>query len=75
VKLRGPVFEDKVIDLIKSKAKIITKNLSKDELIKLFNKEEESQNNQKEQKKSEKGPSGTKTKTKKTVTSKTSSKK
>ena len=75
VKLRGPVFEDKVIDLIKSKAKIITKTLSKDELIKLFNKEEESQNNQKEQKKSEKGPSGTKTKTKKTVTSKTSSKK
>jgi len=75
VKLRGPVFEDKVIDLIKSKAKIITKNLSKDELIKLFNKEEESQNNQKEQKKSEKGPSGNKTKTKKTVTSKTSSKK
>ena len=75
VKLRGPVFEDKVIDLIKSKAKIITKTLSKDELIKLFNKEEESQNNQKEQKKSEKGPSDTKTKTKKTVTSKTSSKK
>ena len=75
VKLRGPVFEDKVIDLIKSKAKINIKTLSKDELIKLFNKEEESQNNQKEQKKSEKGPSGTKTKTKKTVTSKTSSKK
>ena len=75
VKLRGPVFEDKVIDLIKSKAKINIKTLSKDELIKLFNKEEESQNNQKEQKKSEKGPSDTKTKTKKTVTSKTSSKK
>ena len=75
VKLRGPVFEDKVIDLIKSKAKIITKTLSKDELIKLFNKEEESQNNQKKQKKSEKGPSETKTKAKKTVTSKISSKK
>jgi len=75
VKLRGPVFEDKVIDLIKSKAKIITKTLSKDELIKLFNKEEESQNNQKKQKKSEKGSSGSKTKTKKTITSKTSSKK
>ena len=75
VKLRGPVFEDKVIDLIKSKAKINIKTLSKDELIKLFNKEEESQNNPKEQKKSEKGPSETKTKTKKTVTSKTSSKK
>jgi len=72
VKLRGPVFEDKVIDLIKSKAKIITKTLSKDELIKLFKNEEESQNNQK---KSEKGLSDTKTKTKKTVTSKTSSKK
>ena len=74
-KLRGPVFEDKVIDLIKSKAKINIKTLSKDELIKLFNKEEESQNNQKEQKKSEKGPSESKTKIKKTVTSKTSSKK
>ena len=75
VKLRGPVFEDKVIDLIKSKAKINIKTLSKDELIKLFNKEEESQNNQKEQKKSEKGSLGSKAKTKKTVTSKTSSKK
>ena len=75
VKLRGPVFEDKVIDLIKSKAKINIKTLSKDELIKLFNKEEETQNNQKEQKKSEKGSSGSKTKTKKTITSKTSSKK
>ena len=75
VKLRGPVFEDKVIDLIKSKAKINIKTLSKDELIRLFNKEEETQNNQKEQKKSEKGSSGSKTKTKKTITSKTSSKK
>ena len=75
MKLRGPVFEDKVIDLIKSKAKVNIKTLSKDELIKLFNKEEESQNNPKEQKKSEKGPSETKTKIKKTVTSKTSSKK
>jgi len=74
VKLRGPVFEDKVIDLIKSKAKIITKTLSKDELIELFNKEE-SPNNQKDQKKIEKSSSETKTKKKKPVTSKTSSKK
>ena len=74
MKLRGPVFEDKVIDLIKSKAKIITKTLSKYELIELFNKEE-SPNNQKEQKKIEKSSSETKTKKKKPVTSKTSSKK
>jgi Bacterial trigger factor protein (TF) C-terminus. len=31
MKLRGPVFEDKVIELIKSKAKTTTKVLSKDE--------------------------------------------
>ncbi len=37
MKLRGPVFEDKVIDLIKSKAKIITKVVSKDELLKTYN--------------------------------------
>ena len=37
MKLRGPVFEDKVIDLIKSKAKITTKVVSKDELLKTYN--------------------------------------
>ena len=37
MKLRGPVFEDKVIELIKSKAKTATKVLSKDELLKIFN--------------------------------------
>ncbi len=37
MKLRGPVFEDKVIELIKSKAKTTTKVLSKDELLKIFN--------------------------------------
>ncbi len=36
MKLRGPVFEDKVIELIKSKAKTTTKVLSKDELVKNF---------------------------------------
>ena len=77
VKLRGPVFEDKVIDLIKSKAKITTKTLSKDELIKLFNKDQDSSNDQqKEQGKSKKtSTTDNKTKTKKPTTSKTSSKK
>jgi trigger factor len=37
MKLRGPVFEDKVVELIKSKAKIVTKILSKEDLLKLFN--------------------------------------
>ena len=37
MKLRGPVFEDKVVELIKSKAKIVTKVLSKEDLLKLFN--------------------------------------
>jgi trigger factor len=41
MKLRGPVFEDKVVELIKSNAKIVTKVLSKDELLKLFNNIEE----------------------------------
>src|SRR6056300_32614 len=55
VKLRGPVFEDKVIDLIKSKAKITTKTLSKDDLIKLFNKDQDiSKDQQKERGKSKK---------------------
>ena len=40
-KLRGPVFEDKVVELIKKKAKIITKVLSKDELLKVFNSADE----------------------------------
>ena len=77
IKLRGPVFEDKVIDLIKSKAKITTKTLSKDELVKLFNKEQDSSNEQqKEQDKSKKtATTDKKTKTKKTTVSKTSSKK
>ena len=77
IKLRGPVFEDKVIDLIKSKAKITTKTLSKDELVKLFNKEQDSSNEQqKEQDKSKKTATTDKeTKTKKTTVSKTSSKK
>ena len=77
IKLRGPVFEDKVIDLIKSKAKISTKTLSKDELVKLFNKEQDSSNEQqKEQDKSKKtATTDKKTKTKKTTVSKTSSKK
>jgi len=77
IKLRGPVFEDKVIDLIKSKAKITTKTLSKDELVKLFNKEQDSSNEQqKEQDKSKKtATTDKKTKTKKTTVSKISSKK
>jgi len=77
IKLRGPVFEDKVIDLIKSKAKITTKTLSKDELVKLFNKEQDSSNEQqKEQGKSKKtATTDKKTITKKTTVSKTSSKK
>jgi len=77
IKLRGPVFEDKVIDLIKSKAKITTKTLSKDELVKLFNKDQDGSNDQqKEQDKSKKtATTGKKTKTKKTTVSKTSSKK
>ena len=37
MKLRGPVFEDKVIDLIKSKAKITTKVVSKEDLLKTYN--------------------------------------
>ena len=37
MKLRGPVFEDKVIDLIKSKAKITTKVVSKEALLKTYN--------------------------------------
>jgi trigger factor len=37
MKLRGPVFEDKVVDLIKSRAKITTKVLTKDELLNIFN--------------------------------------
>ncbi len=41
MKLRGPVFEDKVIELIKSKAKTTTKVLSKDELLKIFNSADE----------------------------------
>lgn len=36
-KLQGPVFEDKVVELIKSKGKIVTKVMSKEELLKLFN--------------------------------------
>ena len=36
-KLKGPIFEDKVIELIKSKGKIVTKVMSKDELLRLFN--------------------------------------
>ena len=77
VKLRGPVFEDKVIDLIKSKAKITTKTLSKDELIKLFNKDQDVPNDQqKEQGKSKKtATADNKSKTKKPTASKTSSKK
>ena len=77
IKLRGPVFEDKVIDLIKSKAKITTKTLSKDELVKLFNKDQDGSNDQqKEQVKSKKTAiTDKKTKTKKTTVSKTSSKK
>ena len=77
IKLRGPVFEDKVIDLIKSKAKITTKTLSKDELVKLFNKDQDGSNDQqKEQDKSKKtATTDKKTKTKKTTVSKTSSKK
>jgi len=77
VKLRGPVFEDKVIDLIKSKAKITTKTLSKDELIKLFNKDQDVPNDQqKEQGKSKKtSTTDNKTKTKKPTASKTSGKK
>ena len=77
VKLRGPVFEDKVIDLIKSKAKITTKTLSKDELIKLFNKDQDVPNDQqKEQGKSKKtATTDNKSKTKKSTVSKTSSKK
>jgi len=77
IKLRGPVFEDKVIDLIKSKAKITTKTLSKDELVKLFNKDQDGSNEQqKEQDKSKKTAiTDKKTKTKKTTVSKTSSKK
>ena len=77
IKLRGPVFEDKVIDLIKSKAKISTKTLSKDELVKLFNKDQDGSNDQqKDQDKSKKtATTDKKTKTKKTTVSKTSSKK
>ena len=77
VKLRGPVFEDKVIDLIKSKAKITTKTLSKDELIKLFNQDQDVPNDQqKEQGKSKKtATADNKSKTKKSTVSKTSSKK
>ena len=77
IKLRGPVFEDKVIDLIRSKAKITTKTLSKDELVKLFNKDQDGSNDQqKEQDKSKKtATTDKKTKTKKTTVSKTSSKK
>ena len=41
MKLRGPVFEDKVVELIKKKAKITTKVLSKDELLKVFNSADE----------------------------------
>ena len=37
MKLRGPVFEDKVIQLITTKAKISTRVLSKDELLKIYN--------------------------------------
>ena len=37
MKLRGPVFEDKVIDLIKSKAKLTTKIVSKETLLKTYN--------------------------------------
>jgi trigger factor len=36
-KLKGPIFEDKVVELIKSKGKIVTKVMSKEELLKLFN--------------------------------------
>jgi trigger factor len=37
MKLRGPVFEDKVIQLITTKAKISTKVLTKEALLKIFN--------------------------------------
>ena len=36
VKLRGPLFEDKVIDLIQKKAKIKVKSITKDDLQKLI---------------------------------------
>ena len=35
------MFEDKVVELIKKKAKITTKVLSKDELLKVFNSADE----------------------------------
>ena len=36
IKLRGPLFEEKVMNLIKEKAKVITKSLTKDQLEKLL---------------------------------------
>ena len=61
MKLRGPVFEDKVIDLIKSKAKITTKVVSKDELLKIYKSVDQQEKNDNSDKKSIK-----KEKTKKT---------
>ena len=58
MKLRGPVFEDKVIDLIKSKAKISTKAVSKEALLKTYNsidqEEKKDQSDKKSVKKKEK---------------------
>ena len=58
MKLRGPVFEDKVIDLIKSKAKITTKACSKEDLVKIYNtvddEEKKDQSDSKTNKKKEK---------------------
>ena len=83
IKLRGPVFEDKVIELIKSKAKITTKVMSKDDLITLFNKEETIESKKQAQSSTKSKPntqtkakkSDIKTKTKKNPSTKTSSKK
>ena len=73
-KLKGPVFEDKVVELIKSKGKIVTKVMSKDELLNLFNNidkndKEKKTSTSKAQKKE------TSSKTKKKETSKKTSKK
>ena len=58
MKLRGPVFEDKVIDLIKSKAKLTTKVCSKEDLVKIYNtvddEEKKDQSDSKTNKKKEK---------------------
>jgi trigger factor len=66
MKLRGPVFEDKVIELITGKAKITKKVLSKEELLKIFNAaDQDGRKDQEDEKITKKTTTKTKTTSKK----------